>query len=277
MNHFKFFFFFVLLAFLFLPTTIQAQGFHYDVKFHYDVNNDNDVNVIDAVLVVNKILGQETNQTEDGDYHYDVNLDNHENITDVILIINYILHQQATGKAVDLGLPSGLKWASCNVGANSPEEIGDYYAWGELEVKDEYNLSTYIHCNGTFDSCINLGDNISGTKYDVAHVKWGGKWRMPTVDEIKELINECTLRWVTYRGVKCARFVGPNGRSIYMPAGGYRYGSNLAGNGENGVYWTGTAHQYVYMGNTMEFTQNDSYMTNYYRSLGFTIRPVMSD
>ena len=277
MNHSKFFFILVALAFLSLPNTIQAQVFHYNVNFQYDVNNDNDVNITDAVLVVNKILGKVENDINDEGYHYDVNLDNHENITDVILIINYILYQQATGKPVDLGLPSGLKWASCNVGAKSPEEFGGYYAWGELEEKDEYTLSTYVHSDGTFDTCRDLGSSISGTKYDVAHVKWGGKWRIPTVDEIKELINECTLRWVTYRGVKCAQFVGPNGRSIYVPAGGYRYGTDVAGNGETGVYWSGTAHHYVYMGNVMEFTEADSYLTNYYRSLGFTIRPVMSE
>lgn len=277
MNQSKFFFFIVALALLSLPNTIQAQEFHYNVNYQYDVNNDNDVNITDAVLVVNKILGKADNEINDEGYHYDVNFDNHENITDVILIINYILYQQATGIPVDLGLPSGLKWASCNVGAKTPEESGGYYAWGELEEKDEYTLSTYVHSNGTFDSCRDLGESISGTKYDVAHVKWGGKWRMPTVDEIQELINECVFRWVTYRGKKCAKFVGPNGKSIYLPAGGYRYGTNVALNGENGVYWSGTAHHYVYMGNAMEFTQADSYLTNYYRSLGFTIRPVMSE
>ena len=90
MNHSKFFFILVALAFLSLPNTIQAQVFHYNVNFQYDVNNDNDVNITDAVLVVNKILGKVENDINDEGYHYDVNLDNQENITDVILIIYYI-------------------------------------------------------------------------------------------------------------------------------------------------------------------------------------------
>lgn len=96
------------------------------------------------------------------------------------------------GKAVDLGLPSGTKWADRNVGASSPEDFGDYYAWGETEVKDSYTWETYTLCDGTAYSCYDIGEDIAGTDYDVAHVKWGGNWEMPTKEQFEELINNCT-------------------------------------------------------------------------------------
>lgn len=122
---------------------------------------------------------------------YDVNADGNVNITDVIELVNYILDpttstDKAPCEAVDLGLPSGTKWASCNVGATKPEEPGGYYAWGETEEKDYYAPSTYIHCDGAYNPLFyDLGSDISGTEYDVAHVKWGGKWCMPTWDDFK--------------------------------------------------------------------------------------------
>ena len=83
--------------------------------------------------------------------------------------------------AVDLGLPSGTKWANMNVGATKPEEFGGCYAWGEAKEKSANNWANYVHCDGTEKTCHNLGEDISGTKYDVAHVKWGGDWKMPTI------------------------------------------------------------------------------------------------
>ena len=144
---------------------------------------------------------------------------------------------------IDLGLPSGTKWACCNVGATKPEEYGGYYAWGETEKKEVYNWSTYIHCDGTWETCHNLGSDISGTQYDVAHVKWGGKWCMPTLNEIKELLDNCTTEWTTLNGVNGRKFTSKiNGNSIFLPAAGGRWDGGLHGAGEFGYYWSSTQH-----------------------------------
>ena len=135
---------------------------------------------------------------------------------------------------VDLGLPSGLKWATCNVGASSPEEYGDYYAWGEIETKSEYvesNSKTYGK---------SMSDISGNSTYDVARAKWGGSWRLPTRKEFKELIQKCKWQWTTQNGKKGYKFTGPNGNSIFLPAAGYRNGSSLYRAGENGYYWSST-------------------------------------
>ena len=132
---------------------------------------------------------------------------------------------------VDLGLPSGLKWATCNVGAFSPEDYGDYYAWGEVSTKSEYtvgNCSTY----GTIG-------NISGNpRYDVARKKWGGSWRMPTKAEFEELIDNCTWEWTTKGGHKGYKVTGPNGNSIFLPAAGCRPGAYTHSAESLGLYWS---------------------------------------
>ena len=116
-----------------------------------------------------------------------------------------------SGDAIDLGL--SVKWASCNIGASSPERTGGYYACGETEVKSNYTWETYkYYANGKYTS---IGTSICGTQYDVAHVKWGGQWRMPTLAELKELVNECTWTWTTLNGVKGMKVTGPNGNSIF--------------------------------------------------------------
>ena len=142
-----------------------------------------------------------------------------------------------TGEPIDLGLPSGIKWASCNVGATEPWECGGYYAWGETEEKDDYSWSTYKWCNGTGNSMIKYcTDSNYGTvdnkttldpEDDVAHVKWGGNWRMPTLDEIKELINNCISVWTALNGINGYKVIGPNGNSIFIPASGCYYGREI--------------------------------------------------
>jgi hypothetical protein len=113
---------------------------------------------------------------------------------------------------VDLGLPSGLKWAMYNVGASSTTDCGELYAWGEIETKSSYtpeNCSSY-----------GLAEDISGdARYDAARAKWSSTWRMPTIDEAKELEEYCTLRWVVYNGNEWLMITGPNGNYIFLPAG----------------------------------------------------------
>lgn len=146
------------------------------------------------------------------------------------------------GKFVDLGLPSGTMWASFNVGASTPEECGGYYAWGETKEKDVYDWSTYIHCDGSSSICHDLGDDISGTEYDVAHVKWGGNWYMPTMNEINELFDNCTSEWMTLNGVNGRKFTSNiNGNSIFLPAAGCRWSDNLRYVGDNGLFWSSTS------------------------------------
>ncbi len=139
------------------------------------------------------------------------------------------------GQEVDLGL--SVKWAGWNVGATSPEQYGGYYAWGEIEEKSDYSESTYTHYNNGY---INIGDNISGTQYDVATVKWGNGWRMPTKEECKELYDNCRFEGYTYGGVVGVKVTGPNGNAIFLPAAGYRYGTSLYNAGNDGYYWSGS-------------------------------------
>ena len=138
---------------------------------------------------------------------------------------------------IDLGLPSGTKWACCNVGASSPEEYGGYYAWGETEEKDYYDWSTYKY-GRYWEDCDYIGSNIAGTQYDVAHVKWGGSWRIPTVEQIHELYNNCSWKWKTNYGVKGQLVTGPNGEKIFLPAAGGVLSIGLFLEGSHGFCWS---------------------------------------
>lgn len=161
------------------------------------------------------------------------------------LIAHFIM---PIGEAVDLGLPSRLKWATCNVGASSPEEYGGYYAWGEIEEKNDYSWSTYKWCNGSqytltkycMDSNYGTVDNktVLDPEDDVAHVKWGGTWRMPTYAELDELLNYCTWTWTTQNGVNGYKVTGYNGNSIFLPAAGCRYEAEVYDRGRLGGYWS---------------------------------------
>ena len=176
--------------------------------------------------------------------------------------------------AVDLGLPSGLKWANMNVGASSPEGYGNYYAWGETTTKSNYTEGSYQYHNGS--SYINIGSNISGTRYDVARSQWGGNWRLPTAAEMQELKDRCTWTWTTYQGVPGYKVTGPNGNSIFLPAAGCRYGTEIYDRGSYGYYWSGTLYEsyfscYAYF---LSFYSSDHYVFSYYREYGHTVRPV---
>ena len=146
-------------------------------------------------------------------------------------------------KYVDLGLPSGLKWATCNVGANKPEEYGDYFAWGEIKPKQEYEEGTYEHIKRGFlgiKKYVSLGDISGKPQYDAARFNWGGSWRLPTKKELEELEENCTWTWTTQGGNKGYKVTGPNGNSIFLPAAGCRIGSLLAFEGSSGRYWSST-------------------------------------
>lgn len=142
------------------------------------------------------------------------------------------------GYAVDLGLPSGIKWANCNVGASSPEGFGGYYAWGETFEKDSYAITDYAYYKSSKQEWVDIGTNISGTRYDVACQRWGGDWRMPTKEEIEELIDECSWQWTSINKVNGYRITGPNGNSIFIPAAGYRVDNGLYRRGYQAISWS---------------------------------------
>ncbi len=181
---------------------------------------------------------------------------------------------------VDLGLPSGLKWATNNIGANEPEDYGNYYSWGEIETKDVYK----------FSSCETYGMGIceiSGwAQYDAARANWGGDWRMPTKIEMQELIDECIWIWTTQNGVNGCKVEGPSGASIFLPAAGRgreESESSVDVVGKDGIYWSSTSptngsfYYYAYALNFFNNTPIDcNYpMSDYHRGNGFSVRPVI--
>ena len=188
---------------------------------------------------------------------------------------------------VDLGL--SVKWATCNVGASKPEEYGDYFAWGETQAKSTYNWSTYKYCNGTYDSMtkyctdsyFGTVDNKTTLEFtdDVAHVNWGGSWRMPTYEEQNELrnTNNCTWEWTTQNGVKGYKVTSKkNGNSIFLPAAGYRYNSDLNDPSSSGYYWSsspipnGSNYAYYLYFNSSNVDPANSNL----RRFGFSARAV---
>ena len=177
-------------------------------------------------------------------------------------------------KFVDLGLPSGLKWAAYNVGAESPEEYGDYFAWGEIQPKDAY----------TEENCSSLylyAEDISGHMYlDAARAKWGSPWRMPTEQEIIELVLNTNGMSTELNGVRGTMVTGRNGNSIFFPYAGKMIDTTLYDEGDFGYYYsssltkpiTSDSGPYYYF---VDDTQGTTSSVNRYP--GFTIRPVVSN
>jgi len=155
---------------------------------------------------------------------------------------------------IDLGLPSGTKWACCNVGADNPEDFGGYYSWGEIEEKEMYNDVTYLYDIGDDkngdgwyylkdgeDSYFLLSDmNICGTNYDVAHVKWGENWQMPSLEQILELLDNCTHKWAGIDDKGSLLTSNTNGNSIFLPSCGWMRESKNGWAYGYGRYWSGT-------------------------------------
>ena len=195
---------------------------------------------------------------------------------------------------VDLGLPSGLKWAKCNLGAPKPSEPGDHYAWGETDPKAEYTWATYkwmqagqseakyitkytiadgetggiwYDSSGAF-----IGDNKTAlvAADDAATAKLGSPWRMPTIDEFQELIDKCTWTWTTQDGVNGYQVDGPNGNAIFLPAGYLVIGSYRAG-----YYWSSslstTESDCAY---SLDLNSDRYFIARTYRYFGCTVRPV---
>lgn len=181
-----------------------------------------------------------------------------------------------SGDAIDLGL--SVKWASCNVGANSPEEYGYYFAWGETTAKSSYSSRTSITYGWSISGLGSRGiidaDGNLAAAYDAATANRGDNWRMPTLDEMKELINQCTWEWTTMNGVKGRKVTGPNGNSIFLPAAGYRSDPSLYGAGSGGYYWSATPSGGSEDACSLNFYHDDYDWSGYYRYYGQSVRPV---
>lgn len=186
--------------------------------------------------------------------------------------------EKETEEAVDLGL--SVKWRGWNLGANSPEECGGYYSWGELEEKPEYTWSSYFDNpysdTGDWVGCT-LAADVSGTERDAATVTLGAEWRMPTKEEMQELVDKCQWEWTSSGGIGGYKVTGPSGKSIFLPAAGSIDGTDVANKGSYGGYWTGTANtsgsnsqagNLYFFGNTLHAVQ----WSNRYG--GRSIRPV---
>lgn len=180
---------------------------------------------------------------------------------------------------IDLGLPSGTKWACCNVGASAPEDYGNYYAWGETQPKSVYNWDTYQYgyYNDDYDysHLVNIGSDIAGTRYDAATANWGTPWRMPSTAQCQELIDNTTSVWTTQNGVDGRKFTGPNGGTIFLPAAGIRWDDELRNAGSYGNYWSSTLYEpdpgFAY---GLGFYSDFAYWGGDYRFHGRSVRPV---
>ena len=193
-------------------------------------------------------------------------------------------------ESVDLGLPSGLEWATCNVGANSPEEFGSLFAWGETWAKDTYEWRTYKWCTDSTGYSLtkyNKNEDFGVVDWkhkldpedDVAHVLWGGDWRMPTHEEVAEMLNNTTQAWVTVNGVKGRRFTGSNGNSIFLPAAGRDVGGKYKHIwiGMEGWYWDATRGYEMgsqRSGLCWYFGPGHAFLNVVQRFVGMSVRPV---
>ena len=183
---------------------------------------------------------------------------------------------------VDLGLPSGTKWATMNVGASSPSDYGGYYAWGETSTKSRYDWNNCFDClDSTGDRCgtYKLGGQTRITPtsgHDTARENWGGKWRMPTDAENDELCERCTWTWTTMNGHNGYRVTGRNGNSIFLPAAGCRDGTDSDSVGEDGFYWSSSLSSTDSgVVRCLSFYRgNHSTGRGYYRRYGRSVRPV---
>lgn len=218
-------------------------------------------------------------------------------IATIILIVSVVFtmgcnkENNVNGHAyVDLGLPSGTLWATCNVGAHIPEDHGDYFAWGETQPKNNFNWSTYQYCNeGDGWNTLTKYCNKSSYGYngfadsltillpedDAATANWGTCWRMPTDEEWQELYQNTTLTWTTQNGVSGRLFTAANGNSLFLPAVGYRWYDDLPDVGNYGCYWSSSLDMdYPFNAWGFDFDLDSARIIYFYRGCGFSVRAV---
>ena len=241
-----------------------------------DVNRDGEVNIADVNAAVDDIL------SGNGDTPAaDVNGDGEVTIADVNAILAIILGggspSQDDHEYVDLGLPSGTLWATCNIGATNPEDYGDYFAWGETAPKDNYEWFSYKwYVNYKLTKYYAKdGKTELDPEDDAAQVNWGSSWRMPSVEQINELIDNCSWQRTTMNGVVGQLATGPNGNTLFLPATGYHYDEELHMAGNLGLYWARTLSSFnANVALSLYFNSEYTYRNNSDRCSGLTVRAV---
>ena len=179
------------------------------------------------------------------------------------------------GNAIDLGL--SVLWSDINLGATTPEGFGEYFAWGETKPKEQYSKDNYMHYDHSMNQYLDIGEDISGTKYDAAYVNIGNGWRMPTRTELQELIKNCEWEWVKSGNTLGYKITGKNGNYIFMPAGGCIFYSTVSSQNEWTEYWSSSERQ-KYKGDAYLLVENGYNPTviSSDKIYGVPIRPVKS-
>ena len=188
---------------------------------------------------------------------------------------------------VDLDLPSGTLWATCNVGAKKPEDYGDYFMWGSV-TPNTNDVCDWAHApfnggreefDGNFFNAVKdaiCPNGILAPEYDAVHQIMGGDWRMPTKEQIQELEENTAHKWTSVNGVNGRMFTGSNGNSIFIPASGYRIGSSVGNRGSYAYVWSSSLNaSSPYGAWYLNFGSGYYYVGNYYRCGGFSLRGVL--
>ncbi len=261
--------------------TASAQSFP-----RGDVDKDGIVNIADVTALIDNMLK--------GIAYGDVDQNGVVGIDDLTCLIDYLLKgtwpdEPVTHEWVDLGLPSGTLWATMNVGASAPEEYGDYFAWGETAPKDVYSWSTYKWCNNGSPTALTKYCTQSSYGYngfvdnkteldpedDAAYVNWGSSWRMPTIEQQRELYENCSSVMTTINGVNGRLFTGPNGNTLFLPAAGGRWDASLVDAGLRGYFWSRLlCPGYSYYSDYLYYNRYGVYLGSCGRSSGFAVRAV---
>ena len=245
-----------------------------------------------AILLPQDAIEEGSAYSEDGDYtgSYGAVPDIYENGY-LTLGIEVSVSTSVTPdehEYVDLGLPSGLLWATCNVGADSPEDYGDYFAWGEIQPKDVYNWNTYQYCMGNSTNMTKYCDNgnygyngftdnltVLETDDDAATANWGAGWRMPTREEFQELLDNTTVTSTMQSGVNGSLFTATNGNTLFLPAAGYYWDDELRNAGSNGHYWSSSlVAGSPYWARHCRLESSYFYVGHYSRGYGQSVRAV---
>lgn len=189
---------------------------------------------------------------------------------------------------VDLGLPSGTLWATCNVGSSTPEGKGSYFAWGETVTKSSYSFNNYKYGNEDNNGNYHLYKYNTNSEYgsvdnlttlqasdDAATAKWGNGWRTPSKSEWEELYSHTSITLTNQNGVKGFRFTASNGGSIFLPAVGYYIFGDLGFYGRNCVYWTNQLDSSWPIRACLFYSINENYkLSELSRDVGCPIRAV---
>ena len=201
--------------------------------------------------------------------------DNKLNLEKKVTITQTKEIKYVAGNAIDLGL--SVLWSDINLGATTPEGFGEYFAWGETKPKEHYSKDNYMHYDHSMNQYLDIGEDISGTKYDAAHVNIGNGWRMPSNTELQELIKNCEWEWVKSGNTLGYKITGKNGNYIFLPAGGRILYSTVSSQNEWTEYWSSSERQ-KYRGDAYLLVENgyNPIVISSDKIYGVPIRPVKS-